>query len=270
MTALVFFAVCVFLSTPSARRATRIQRHSPAAHSISIHALREEGDEFVIQLKRDIRISIHALREEGDPLAVYSAAKYDISIHALREEGDHRPDAARQHRARFLSTPSARRATHTPAVHPGLQVISIHALREEGDSCPDVAVDEVVISIHALREEGDNFASSGMEPVTYFYPRPPRGGRPSPLAPRSTLTRFLSTPSARRATNLSEYVDESWQFLSTPSARRATDGAGFDASGQPFLSTPSARRATGPAGAPPRTSPISIHALREEGDLGIG
>ena len=35
----------VFLSTPSARRATRWRRTEPGAGEISIHALREEGDD---------------------------------------------------------------------------------------------------------------------------------------------------------------------------------------------------------------------------------
>ena len=34
----------LFLSTPSARRATRRARQRPARFFISIHALREEGD----------------------------------------------------------------------------------------------------------------------------------------------------------------------------------------------------------------------------------
>ena len=34
-----------------------------------------------------------------------------ISIHALREEGDARGYNVKEHRAEFLSTPSARRAT---------------------------------------------------------------------------------------------------------------------------------------------------------------
>ena len=33
-------------------------------------------------------ISIHALREEGDPPLVCVTVKSSISIHALREEGD--------------------------------------------------------------------------------------------------------------------------------------------------------------------------------------
>ena len=57
----------LFLSTPSARRATGL------------------GDKWF----KDNQISIHALREEGDPrLDVVVPDPADISIHALREEGD--------------------------------------------------------------------------------------------------------------------------------------------------------------------------------------
>ena len=56
------------------------------------------------------------------------------------------------------------------------------------------------ISIHALREEGDGSSQSCTARGRYFYPRPPRGGRRlcSICPPRRS--RFLSTPSARRAT----------------------------------------------------------------------
>ena len=124
-----------------------------------------------------------------------------------------------------------------------------------------------------------------------FYPRPPRGGRPVVQAsvskgafisihalreegdvlshcPLADLTEFLSTPSARRATNetnpksiilyisihaLREEGDEitqgqigfACQFLSTPSARRATSRRKSSITFHLiFLSTPSARRAT--------------------------
>ena len=56
----------------------------------------------------------------------------------------------------FLSTPSARRATCSTSSHHQRQGISIHALREEGD--------EVILN-HCWFYH-------------YFYPRPPRGGRP--------------------------------------------------------------------------------------------
>ena len=82
-------AVPVFLSTPSARRATR-----------AVQALRAEH-----------RISIHALREEGDPLRFPASYLQSISIHALREEGDLRMLLNSALISLFLSTPSARRAT---------------------------------------------------------------------------------------------------------------------------------------------------------------
>ena len=81
-----------------------------------------------------------------------------------------------------------------------------------------------------------------------FYPRPPRGGR-------------------RR---YNEIYSLNKEFLSTPSARRATTGCTTKASILQFLSTPSARRATCEAFFLRRQLCISIHALREEGDLGIG
>ena len=37
-----------------------------AGQKISIHALREEGDVWQLELRQGPRISIHALREEGD------------------------------------------------------------------------------------------------------------------------------------------------------------------------------------------------------------
>ena len=56
-----------------------------------------------------------------------------ISIHALREEGDNRAAFEVWQANRFLSTPSARRATLARRVTDGEISISIHALREEGD-----------------------------------------------------------------------------------------------------------------------------------------
>ena len=56
-----------FLSTPSARRATGRAGGGHHSGSISIHALREEGDDVAAILElRITAISIHALREEGD------------------------------------------------------------------------------------------------------------------------------------------------------------------------------------------------------------
>ena len=82
------------------------------------------------------RISIHALREEGDDDVSLLRRGDRISIHALREEGDRDADDRRAAVVGFLSTPSARRATPEQAVRHEEKVISIHALREEGDPRP--------------------------------------------------------------------------------------------------------------------------------------
>ena len=150
--------------------------------------------------------------------------------------------------SRFLSTPSARRATVT---------------------------DDGMVTIDA-----------------YFYPRPPRGGRPNSGGWNGSYMRFLSTPSARRATPATDGVPLSsfdfyprpprggrpvrWKhpfdcgkFLSTPSARRATEEVEITDHPFLFLSTPSARRATSFNVKLMVFLFISIHALREEGDQGV-
>ena len=127
--------------------------------------------------------------------------------------------------------------------------ISIHALREEGDSSPIYLLYIKQISIHALREEGDQLALHRSHRNSYFYPRPPRGGRHILRYGHRGLHEFLSTPSARRATEDAEaYRTRLSIFLSTPSARRATEGAVQH----------------------DRVILISIHALREEGDAATG
>ena len=145
----------------------------------------------------------------------------------------------------FLSTPSARRATAGAKPQRSVNYISIHALREEGDASSGSSSHSTSISIHALREEGDYALVGIINQIADFYPRPPRGGRRWVATWTPMPSGFLSTPSARRATRGSRFV---W------SAR------------EPFLSTPSARRATADHQPPRWRIPISIHALREEGD----
>ena len=58
------------------------------AETISIHALRVEGDKIAPFVKHLHYISIHALRVEGDKIAPFVKHLHYISIHALRVEGD--------------------------------------------------------------------------------------------------------------------------------------------------------------------------------------
>ena len=190
-----------FLSTPSARRATIFIRSGMALLLFLSTPSARRATGASVAFDQYEGISIHALREEGDPFS-------------RRTPGNN---------TRFLSTPSARRATDEQFVLLLSHGISIHALREEGD--PGLVRHHPYdhISIHALREEGDIaiIVEVIFEPdfyprpprggrrrarptrleVIYFYPRPPRGGRPGSLCHPLHTKQFLSTPSARRATD---------------------------------------------------------------------
>ena len=147
---------------------------------ISIHALREEGDQplrmlyiyddnfyprpprggrrIAPYLLTDyIRISIHALREEGDlfwdNFVKECANFYPRPPRGGRLTGNGQDGALEV----FLSTPSARRATRCKPYRP-----------EPG----------AFLSTPSARR------ATGAQPLTRwlfdnFYPRPPRGGRPS-------------------------------------------------------------------------------------------
>ena len=90
----VSFCIPAFLSTPSARRATRRSCTGYQGQSISIHALREEGDFSQYSFPLDIHDFYPRPPRGGrpkDPDRV--RAPWEISIHALREEGDRlKPD----------------------------------------------------------------------------------------------------------------------------------------------------------------------------------
>ena len=145
----------VFLSTPSARRATFWRFRNGLCDEISIHALREEGDPL-----------------QSPPCALLSnfyprppRGGRLLTQQEITQINDFYPRPPRGGRRIAMSDLNLRIA------------ISIHALREEGDAGPAFPRCRPAISIHALREEGDAtvFASSAVK--TYFYPRPPRGGR---------------------------------------------------------------------------------------------
>ena len=175
--------------------------HAQRLYEISIHALRVEGDLRTVAVGICNRISIHALRVEGDICRIYdNGVTFWISIHALRVEGDQVNPPA-------WDTDSG---------------ISIHALRVEGDAIPYILRHCVAISIHALRVEGDQFVKVDCALMFDFYPRPPGGGRPITGLHFGQTAKFLSTPSGWRATNGGDAYFSEMTFLSTPSGWRAT------------------------------------------------
>ena len=104
--------LCLFLSTPSARRATPYQQYCINRIVISIHALREEGDSTHDRHKQYDAYFYPRPPRGGRLVDVGSqAVSTHISIHALREEGDISTISSYAQYTLFLSTPSARRAT---------------------------------------------------------------------------------------------------------------------------------------------------------------
>ena len=123
-------------------------------------------------------ISIHALREEGDQYWGRASLLWCISIHALREEGDTRWGKHTERSTGFLSTPSARRATRTSAaaskttpflstpsarrateIRRDYRLIRKHFYPRPPRGGRLISAINIIkdwfISIHALREEGD-------------------------------------------------------------------------------------------------------------------
>ena len=103
---------------------------------------------------------------------------WQISIHALREEGDAAAQKLQLPAGRFLSTPSARRATRPDCPGKLVHRISIHALREEGDKDAqnEYSKGGTFLSTPSARRATRVVQDKGSG-VQDFYPRPPRGGR---------------------------------------------------------------------------------------------
>ena len=192
------------------------------SNAISIHALREEGDRIVFGVFLLVQ-NFYPRPPRGGRLVVWFCSFVLFYFYPRPPRGGRRR--------------SCKVFTITSNFYPRPPRGGRHTTRE-------LLTVHLQISIHALREEGDLAHIMHSWNSTNFYPRPPRGGRRFPHRCRAFDNIFLSTPSARRATNFA--------FSSAGSAL--------------FLSTPSARRATLRLALTSLSSSISIHALREEGD----
>ena len=213
----------LFLSTPSARRTTTLELSFYLTFQ-NFYPRPPRGGRRFCRASDSLSsgISIHALREEGDQWDANVDQLTRISIHALREEGDTRPGRWGSPRIYFYPRPPRGGRPRQPARSPS--------------SCNFYPRPPRGGRLFVLQKSQIFF--------DYFYPRPPRGGRREKSRTKFILEKFLSTPSARRATEVLVQKLAAYEFLSTPSARRATRGC---------------RSRCGKAR-------ISIHALREEGD----
>ena len=129
------FLADLFLSTPSARRATVIYSFDEVGGYISIHALREEGDFDDL-----VGLRVH----RGGFLSTPSARR--------ATQGQVMPCFVFKY---FYPRPPRGGRRRVRSCRALLLNISIHALREEGDHTTRLYCSDIHISIHALREEGD-------------------------------------------------------------------------------------------------------------------
>ena len=223
----MFPRVLLFLSTPSARRATRrccSRRH--CGQYFYPRPLRggrpgergnfqDAGDFYPRPLRGGRRgglaafnlqaaISIHALCEEGDDQGCQRQPEEHENFYPRPLRGGRLyPYEWSCTTHLFLSTPSARRATLPGRAYGLIYNISIHALCEEGDAIRRrcAATRPRFLSTPSARRATALRCGPSRCPG-YFYPRPLRGGRLTVGDPSGPESVFLSTPSARRATDV--------------------------------------------------------------------
>ena len=215
-----------FLSTPSARRATPTATPSTTASRY-----------FYPRPPRGGR----------PPRCRWFSWVRGISIHALREEGDNKPKTDATRVLPFLSTPSARRATSLVNSNLDLFLFLSTPSARRATKMSNTGLTIEQISIHALREEGDSSYRTGCSGNTDFYPRPPRGGRPTRAAATGS-TEPISIHALREEGDMYSAADIITLYsISIHALREEGDATAkeLDAGGE-----------------------ISIHALREEGDPG--
>ena len=169
-----------FLSTPSARRAT--------ANGNTIY----DGVEVFLSTPSARRATKAAQAHQ---------AEHKISIHALREEGDVLCSSATRGTAHFYPRP--------PRGGRRKEAKFMAALYDFYPRPP---------------RGGRRSQTSAASTTVYFYPRPPRGGRLGELL-NSAGRHVISIHALREEGDNGAYLDNLLEdvFLSTPSARRATD-----------------------------------------------
>ena len=215
----------VFLSTPSARRAT------PA-----LEALVGVGANFYPRPPRGGRRRWRSLSApkgyfyprppRGGRRCRWRWWPWPAYFYPRPPRGGRRTKpTARTAPKKFLSTPSARRATSTASFCTGVPENFYPRPPRGGRPQDAVSISGLDrISIHALREEGDAAPVRGWSGASYFYPRPPRGGRLTASRQSGLLLDFYPRPPRGGRHSHFESQAVFLLFLSTPSARRATAG----------------------------------------------
>ena len=200
---------------------------------------------------------------------VHDGGQTSISIHALREEGDATAYVQRYIAEKFLSTPSARRATRkSPSTLTASMAFLSTPSARRATTIRLSILHYVEISIHALREEGDRSGRGNPLRYSHFYPRPPRGGRQ--LVKLTTgQSKSISIHALREEGDLAALTAELEENHFYPRPPRGGRPKKLSAGQGPENFYPRPPRGGRRGGLQPGRDRqgISIHALREEGDL---
>ena len=216
-----------FLSTSSARRTTLDMSScspTPSRLFLSTSSARRTTRESGVRNSMDVFLSTSSARRTTmDSFAGFGKWMIFLSTSSARRTTT--VDYAKMSYNIFLSTSSARRTTQMQA---------------------DLDVDVIFISIHVLREEDDRQGRPLRSSQVYFYPRPPRGGRPGAARPRCP-GQDISIHVLREEDDYSLCSLPTGSEISIHVLREEDDGC---------ILSPSTRQTV-----------ISIHVLREEDDL---
>ena len=148
--------------------------------TISIHALREEGDEGLLG----------PTEVNGVFQSTPSARRATVCQRQRRLDGEYFNPRPPRGGRRGHADDSQR-----------VDAISIHALREEGDASNMQQMANQVDFNPRPPRGGRHKVLTVTTLKLYFNPRPPRGGRRQTISQCATSIEFQSTPSARRATH---------------------------------------------------------------------
>ena len=215
---------------------------------ISIHALREEGDADggIWKLEAKKFLSTPSARRATRPCTRISTTPSDFYPRPPRG-GRLSRSGNELHPTQFLSTPSARRATRdATTIANGMR--NFYPRPPRGGRQPSCSAIPRPWNFYPRPPRGGRRLQCLVtwSSHRYFYPRPPRGGRPRSGSCTFQVILFLSTPSARRATPTGWY---DWQNSTNFYPRPPRGGRHNCVMGYITIFT------------------ISIHALREEGDV---
>ena len=240
---------CTFLSTPPSRVATgKPVFVRPRTHRFYPRHPRGWRPWLDDLAKPRLFVSIHATLAGGDGGRRYEAGPAGVSIHATLAGGDLRPLTYSYHRAMFLSTPPSRVATQGAPPSAGrYQFLSTPPSR--------VATMEILLmakqtirSFYPRHPRGWRPTLSNVVSVYLicFYPRHPRGWRLTENGGSFSTAMFLSTPPSRVATAilLSPCLMALCFYPRHPRGWRPVARFGVPSKHQSFLSTPPSRVAT--------------------------